>query len=213
MDQPTATVIAAVIMVTGTIIAAAITAVVANRNARAAMKSADAAMIGALKKDGGTPVSPATGTGGRSYSVLDWMRGPWRWVIGGIFVVILVVTATWVNILSLTPGALPRRDKTPPTSTVAAPDRDEIAVLLARARDYMSVGDVAAARIALRRAVDKGDSQAAFALGGTYYPIVLKRLGITNFHADSAQARQWYQRAAELGSREAVLRLDQLSKQ
>jgi TPR repeat protein len=95
-------------------------------------------------------------------------------------------------------------------STVAAPDRDEITALLSRARTYLSAGDVAAARLVLRRAAERDDPQAALALGGTYDPNVLKRLGIVSFHSDPAQAREWYRRAAELGSPDASLRLEQL---
>jgi hypothetical protein len=51
MDQPTATVLAAAMQVLAIIGAAVIAANVANRGARAAMKSADAAMINALKGD------------------------------------------------------------------------------------------------------------------------------------------------------------------
>ncbi len=98
----------------------------------------------------------------------------------------------------------------PPTSAAAASDRDEIAALLARARTYLSAGDVAAARLVLRRAAERADPQAALALGGTYDPTVLKRLGIVNFQADPAQAREWYRRAAQLGSADASLRLEQL---
>lgn len=95
-------------------------------------------------------------------------------------------------------------------STAAAPDRDEVTALLTRARAYLSAGDIAAARLVLRRAAEHDDPQAALALGGTYDPTVLKRLGIINFHADPAQAREWYRKAAELGSPDASLRLEQL---
>jgi hypothetical protein len=98
----------------------------------------------------------------------------------------------------------------PPTSTVASPDRDEVATLLARARTYLATGDVAAARVVLRRAAERDDPQAALALGGTYDPIVLKRLGIVNLRADPTQAREWYRRAVQLGSADASLRLEQL---
>ncbi len=98
----------------------------------------------------------------------------------------------------------------PATPSVATRDRDEIAALLVRARTYLSAGDVAAARLVLRRAAERDDPQAALALGGTYDPAVLKRLGIINFHADPAQAREWYRRAAELGSSDAAVRLEQL---
>jgi hypothetical protein len=99
-----------------------------------------------------------------------------------------------------------------PPATPSARDRDEIDALLVRARTYLSDGDVAAARLVLRRAAERDDPQAALALGGTYDPIVLKRLGIINFHADPAQAREWYRRAAELGSPDAALRLEQLAQ-
>ena len=79
-----------------------------------------------------------------------------------------------------------------------------------RARGYLAAGDVAAARLVLRRAAERNDPQAALALGGTYDPAVLKRLGIINFHSDPAQAREWYRKAAELGSPDASIRLEQL---
>jgi TPR repeat protein len=80
-----------------------------------------------------------------------------------------------------------------------------------RARTYLAAGDVAAARLVLRRAAERDDPQAALALGGTYDPTVLKRLGIISFHADPSQARDWYRKAAALGSADASLRLEQLA--
>jgi len=97
--------------------------------------------------------------------------------------------------------------------TAAAPDRDEVVALRTRARTYLSVGDVMAARLVLRRAAERDDAQAALALGGTYDPAVLKRLGVTTFHSDPTQARDWYRRAAELGSADASLRLEQLAQE
>jgi hypothetical protein len=108
------------------------------------------------------------------------------------------------------PTVAPMAAPAPSPSTVASPDRDEVAALLTRARTYLSAGDVAAARLVLRRAAERDDAQAALALGGTYDPVVLRRLGIINFHSDPAQARDWYRKAAELGSTDASLRLEQL---
>jgi TPR repeat protein len=82
--------------------------------------------------------------------------------------------------------------------------------MVARARTFLSSGDVAAARVLLRRAAERDDPQAALALGGTYDPVVLKKLGIISFHSDPAQARAWYRKAAALGSADASLRLEQL---
>jgi hypothetical protein len=99
----------------------------------------------------------------------------------------------------------------PPTST--APDHSEIVNLLARGRAYLSDGDVALARVFLRRAAERHDPQAALALGGTYDPAELKRIGIPNFQAqaDPAKAGEWYRRAADLGSADASSRLGELS--
>jgi hypothetical protein len=99
-----------------------------------------------------------------------------------------------------------------PASSAAAPDHNEIAGLLARGRAYLADGDVALARVFLRRAAERDDPQAALALAGTYDPAELRRLGIPNFQAqaDRSKAREWYSRAADLGSAGAVLRLERL---
>jgi hypothetical protein len=107
---------------------------------------------------------------------------------------------------STAPVTVPPR----PNSTVAILDRDEVAALLARGRASLSNGDVAGARLILQWAAEHDDSRAALALGETYDPTVLKRLGIIKF-ADLAQAREWYRRAADLGSATATSRLYQLS--
>jgi TPR repeat protein len=82
--------------------------------------------------------------------------------------------------------------------------------MLGRARNFLSTGDVAAARVVLRQAAASDDPQAALALGGTYDPAVLNKLGIFSL-ADPAQAREWYRKAAALGSTDALLRLEQLA--
>ena len=108
---------------------------------------------------------------------------------------------------SKAPTSVPPR----PNSTVALPDRDEVAAQIARGRAALSNGDVAGARLILRWAAEHDDPQAALALGETYDAAVLKRLGIIKF-ADPVLAREWYRRAADLGSAVAISRLDQLSK-
>jgi hypothetical protein len=110
------------------------------------------------------------------------------------------------------PAAVTAPPPAPMPATVTTPllDRDEINAMLGRARNFLSTGDVAAARVVLRRAAASDDPQAALALGGTYDPSVLKKLGIISFHADPAMARDWYRKAAALGSADASLRLEQL---
>jgi hypothetical protein len=98
--------------------------------------------------------------------------------------------------------------------SVASPgaEREEVAALIARGQTYLANGDVASARLVFRRAAKTGDAQAALALGGTFDPIVLKSLGVIGVAADAAQARNWYEKAAELGSQEAPHRIEQLAQ-
>jgi hypothetical protein len=101
-----------------------------------------------------------------------------------------------------------------PQRPAAAPgaDREEVAALIARGQTYLANGDVVSARLVFRRAAEAGDAQSALALGGTYDPLVLRSLGVIGVAADAAQARNWYRKAAELGSREAPQRIDQLAQ-
>jgi hypothetical protein len=86
-------------------------------------------------------------------------------------------------------------------------DSDEIATLVKRGQDFIANGDLAAARLLLRRAAEAGSAEAALTLGTTYDPVMLQRIGAIGATADLAQARQWYQRAAELGSTAASQQL------
>jgi hypothetical protein len=95
----------------------------------------------------------------------------------------------------------------PATLSLAA---DEIAMLLKRGKDAFSTGDLAAARLLLRRAAEAGSAEAALALGATFDPLVIRRLGAIGAAPDPAQARQWYQKAVTLGSPTASQPLAQL---
>jgi hypothetical protein len=245
--------------------AAVIAAVLASRSALAAMKSADAAMVSAQKKYGGTLPPPITITVNKK---IDWARNfvaaidtPFGTVLTILFSIAVGLGLSLLLSRSAPPSArvpapkplaqastgslsaLPPPTSTaaapasaqrasappPPTSTAAAPaspisvstpppsifaasDHNEIADLLARGHAFLSDGDVALARVFLRRAAERDDPQAALALGGTYDPVELRGLGVPNFQAqaDPAKARQWYRRAAELGSAAAASRLERL---
>jgi hypothetical protein len=98
---------------------------------------------------------------------------------------------------------------------VAAPvarqlDPEEIALLMKRARDLLSLGDIPPARLLLRRAADAQEANAALLLAQTYDPDVLGTQDVRNINPDIVMARTWYQRAAELGSADARRRLAQL---
>jgi TPR repeat protein len=76
----------------------------------------------------------------------------------------------------------------------------------------MASGDLAAARIVLRRAVDANNAEAALALAATYDPFVLRELKVYGFRGDAAMARTWYEKAAKLGSSVAPRRLEILTR-
>ena len=116
-----------------------------------------------------------------------------------------------------TPAAVPPPLSAPPSSdaavaqTVSLPlDSDEIAMLLKRGKDALSTGDLASARLLFRRAAEAGSAEAALALGATFDPLVIRRLGAIGAAPDTAQARQWYQKAVALGSTTASQPLAQL---
>jgi hypothetical protein len=88
---------------------------------------------------------------------------------------------------------------------------EEVAALLRRGEDFFKSGDVPSARIALRRAAQSGNAQAALTLGATFDPLLLAEHGVIGLAPDVAQARHWYQRAATLGSTEAARRLERLA--
>lgn len=101
----------------------------------------------------------------------------------------------------------------PPAKTLPAIktlDADTLAALMARARSLMTVGDIAAARLLLERAANAQDATAAFVLAQTYDPAVLGTKDTRSITADAAAARDWYWKAAQLGSAEARQRLTQL---
>jgi Sel1 repeat len=91
-------------------------------------------------------------------------------------------------------------------------DAGEIASLVNRGTDSLKSGDVSSARLLLRRAAEAGSASAALMLGTTYDPLALQQLGAIGVVPDVAQARQWYEKAAELGSDAASQRLANLAQ-
>jgi len=90
-------------------------------------------------------------------------------------------------------------------------DADELEMLLKRGKEFLADGDLASARLLLRRAAEGGSAEAALVLGTTFDPLVIQRLGVLGAHPDIGEARHWYQRAAELGSNTASQRLARLA--
>jgi hypothetical protein len=122
-----------------------------------------------------------------------------------------VTTPAPVSVTAPAAAETPAITSAPPQRTIDRRslqlDSDEIAILIKRGRDLLADGDLAAARLLLRRAAEAGSAEGAFALGTTFDPVALQRLGAIGAAPDLAQARQWYQRAAELGSSAASQQL------
>jgi hypothetical protein len=97
-----------------------------------------------------------------------------------------------------------------PSVPVHRLDSEEIAQLMKRGQQFLQTGDVASARLMFRRAAEDGNAAAALALGATYDPSVLREIGVLGFAPSTAQAREWYQKAADLGSTEAARRMERL---
>jgi hypothetical protein len=96
----------------------------------------------------------------------------------------------------------------PPAKTL---DADTLAGLMTRAKSLLKIGDIVAARLLLERAANAQDATATLLLAQTYDPAVLGTRDTRSVNADADAARDWYQRAAALGSSEAEQRLALLS--
>lgn len=114
-----------------------------------------------------------------------------------------------------TGGADAQARETPNSQATSAPlrrmDREEITDLLKRGGEFVAAGNLGPARLALRRAAQAGDPQAAFVLATTYDPILLETRRVIGVVPDIAMARAWYEKAKEFGSTEASLRLELLA--
>jgi hypothetical protein len=140
------------------------------------------------------------------------------------------------SVVMQSPSALPAPTQVPPAPVVAsahpamsappaaappAPwgtpgtpqlDREQVAILVERGKHLIASGDLAAARVVLRRAAESRDAAAALALGSTYDPVILRELKTFRFAPDLELARGWYEKAKELGSEEAHTRIQMLTR-
>jgi hypothetical protein len=92
----------------------------------------------------------------------------------------------------------------------AAPSPQEEA-MMQRAAALLQNNDVSSARLLYEHLANSGSARGALALGQTYDPAYLRSLDPKGLKADVAKARQWYQRAADMGEREASSRLNALA--
>jgi TPR repeat protein len=105
----------------------------------------------------------------------------------------------------------------PPAPPAMAPpavslEREEIAALYRRGEQLVTQGEIAAARLVFTRAAEAGDARSALALGASYDPEVLRKLGVLGVVGDAALAREWYTKASGLGSSEAAQRIELMAR-
>jgi hypothetical protein len=119
-----------------------------------------------------------------------------------------------LQVASAPTGAAPVSASQPPPAQVGGTatglDAEEIATLVNRGTDSLKSGNLASARLLLRRAAEAGSASAALMLGTTFDPLFIQQLGTIGVVPDVAQARQWYEQAAALGSEAASERLAKL---
>ena len=108
----------------------------------------------------------------------------------------------------------PRQEPTaaaPPVVPRSVPhDRERAQRLLAKGNEQLEEGNISAARLFYERSADAGLAEGAMALAATFDAAELGRLSVRGIKADPKQARQWYERARQLGAGEAEERLRRL---
>jgi TPR repeat protein len=107
---------------------------------------------------------------------------------------------------SQVPAARAGNEAAAPPKTL---DAETLAALMTRAKNLLTLGDIAAARLLLERAANAQDATAAFLLAQTYDPAVLGVRDTRSITPDPVMARDWYRKAASFGSAAAQQRLTQ----
>jgi hypothetical protein len=96
----------------------------------------------------------------------------------------------------------PARSKSPPANEQ---------MLMTRANESFKKGDVSGARVIYEYLAMQGSAAAAMAMGESYDPQVLSKLVVKGLDPDAKKARQWYEKAEQLGNMEARSRLNALA--
>ncbi len=92
-----------------------------------------------------------------------------------------------------------------------APDQAAAAAFASRGDAMVAIKDISAARKYYEYAANAGSARAALALGETYDPAFLSRLGAVGLKPNPLIAADWYRKAASLGDHVADGRLQALA--
>ena len=87
-----------------------------------------------------------------------------------------------------------------------------IADLIALGHKMIDVGYFAGARAYFKRAAEAGSGDAALLLGATFDPEFIAKIGAQGIKADPKEARGWYERAEQLGVKDAESKLKALKE-
>jgi len=128
----------------------------------------------------------------------------------------VIAAQSATSVRAETPAAVPASPPAPDQAVSAGQpvrtlDPESIKLMMQQGEQFVASGDLVAARLVYRRAAESGDAAAALALGATFDPIVLAKIGVRGVGADVEKARGWYERAKEFGSPDAPRRLEMLA--
>jgi hypothetical protein len=96
-----------------------------------------------------------------------------------------------------------------PSGPPVSPAEEEI--LLKKGSILLNNGDVSAARLNFEALALRGSAKGAFAMAQSFDPAVLGSMTIAGLRPDLAKAKEWYSKAAQLGSQDAARRLSALN--
>jgi hypothetical protein len=157
----------------------------------------------------------ATFSGGRPYGDTEWSLRPDE--IAGLNMHLPEggsgATDLRVELVAADGAVLARTatslDITPnPAPLVTRPgEADRVADMIEHGNAMIAVGYFAGARAYFERAADAGSGEAALAVGATYDPAFIAKLGVQGIKPDPQAASQWYDRATALGIIDRTLAL------
>ncbi len=97
-----------------------------------------------------------------------------------------------------------------PDGLITPPVSPAQAKMVARAEEYLQLGDVVAARLLFEATANLGSADAALRAGETYDPIFLKENGFVGALPAPERARTWYRSALDRGLALAAERIERL---
>jgi hypothetical protein len=109
--------------------------------------------------------------------------------------------------LNADPVMAPGKPEPAPAAEPSGVDDD----LIARGDELLSLGDIVAARQLYEFAFDRGQMQAAVALGRTYDPVTFERLKVRGLSPNPQAALEWYKKAEKAGVKGAQADIEALS--